>query len=173
MKSIFTICLMVVSSALFNFTAQAAVNTKTKVTPSKILQGSGSIIGGVAGTGFSLLDLRKTQNAKSKIERIVFDIGDLRGRTQKGLPGYYHVQMLQNPSRLVIDFAQMPASRINAQEVQKRLASSMFIKSTELALDPVDQSLNLVLFLKNKPKAKVFQVAGKKTTSKVVVDLTL
>lgn len=165
-------CLMAISLAFFSEIVFAALN-KNQVTPSKILQGSGSIVGGVAGTGFSLLDLRKSQNLKEKVERIVFDVGDLRGRTQKGLPGYYHVQMLQNPNRLVIDFSQMPASKINAKEIQKRLASSMFVKSTELALDPIDQSLNLVFFLKNKPKAKVFQVAGKKSTSKVVVDLTL
>lgn len=165
-------CLMALSLAFISEIVYAAVN-KTKTAPSKILEGTGSMIGGVAGTGFSLLDLRKSQDMKHKAERIVFDIGDLRGRKQKGLPGYYHVQMLQNPSRLVIDFSQMPASKINAQEIQKRLASSMFIKSTELALDPIDQSLNLVLFLKNKPKAKVFQVAGQKSTSKVVVDLIL
>lgn len=165
-------CLMAMTLALLSEMVFAAVN-KQKMAPTKILQGSGSMIGGVAGTGFSLLDLKKSQNPKQKIERLVFDIGDLQGKPQKGLPGYYHVQMLQNPNRLVIDFSQMPASKISPQEVQKRLASSMFIKSTEFSLDPIDQSLNLVLFLKNKPKAKVFQVLGQKTTSKVVVDLTL
>lgn len=163
-------CLMALSLAYVSEVVYAAVS-KAKTAPNKILNGTGSIIGGVAGTGFSLVDLRKSQDAKHNIERLVFDIGDIRGQVQKGLPGYYHVQMLQNPSRLVIDFSQMPASKLNAQEIQKRLSSSAYIKSTELALDPIDQSLNLVLFLKNNPKAKVYQVAGEKNTSKVVVDL--
>ena len=150
--------------------AWAAVN-KTQMAPAKILRESSSVAGGVAGTGFSLLDMRKSQDKKNKIERLVFDIGDLQGKTQKGYPGYYHVQMAQNPSRLIIDFSQMPAAKINAQDIQKRLSASMYVKSSEFALDPIDRSLSLVLFLKNKPRAKVFQVAGKKATSKVIVDL--
>ncbi len=165
-------CLMALILCFLSDVVYAAIN-KPKTTPSKILQGSGSIIGGVAGKGFSLLDLRKSQDIKHKVERVVFDIGTLQGKTLKGLPGYYHAQMLQKPSRLVIDFSQMPASKVNIQEIQKRLKGSMFIKSTELALDPIDQSLSVVLFLKNNPKAKVFQVSGVKNTSKVVLDLTL
>lgn len=162
--------LMAIFMSYISEVTYAAV-TKTKTTPTKILQGTGSIIGGVAGTGFSLLDLRKSQDAKNKIERLVFDIGDIQGKIQKGLPGYYHVQMATNPSRLIIDFSQMPASKINSQEIQKRLGASIYVKSSEFALDPVDKSLNLVLFLKNNPRAKVFQVAGEKSTSKVVIDL--
>jgi len=166
--------LVLFSLVFVGITSLAAVpKAKVAAAPTKILQGTGALIGGAAGTGFSLLDIRKTQDSKKKIERIVMDIGDLKGQNHKGLPGYYHVQLLQNPDRLILDFSQMPVSKLTVGEIQKRLGKSMFVKSSKLAVDPVDQSLNMVFYLKNSPKAKVFQVSGADKTSKVVLDLML
>lgn len=149
--------------------ADAAVPTKNPISP-QIIQGTGVITGGAAGSTFSLLDIRKSQDLKMKAERLVIDVGDSSGKVVKGPPGYFHAQLLQNPARLVIDFSQMPASKMNVQEIKKRLGLSMYIKESKMSLDPVDQSLNMVFFLKNNPKVKIYPVNGKEATSKVVVD---
>src|SRR5438445_3564198 len=89
--------------------AFAAVTKKAAapVVP-KILSGEGATYGGLAGSGFTLLDVRRS--ADKKIERLVFDIGDKAGAVMRGWPGYYHAELKSNPQRLVIDFAQMPTS---------------------------------------------------------------
>ncbi|MNJ99745.1 hypothetical protein D3C87_175260 [compost metagenome] len=152
--------------------AHAAVPAKkTKPQVNKILKGDSVVIGGLAGSGFTLMDVRKTSDAKKKIERIVIDVGDNRGMPMKGLPGYYHAEMQKNPHRLVLDFAQMPNTRIDEMAISNRLKSSMAVKRSAMSLDPIENTLNLTLDLKPNTRARVYQVAGSKTTSKVVIDL--
>jgi len=146
--------------------------TKTKPTAAaKILSGEGVSFGGLAGTGFTLMDLRRTANAKKKIERIVIDVADLNGAPIRGWPGYYYAELKINPQRLVIDFAQMPNANIDQARISQRLKNSLAVLKSSMSLDPVDSSLNLTLDLKPNTKVRLYQVAGKKTTSKVVIDL--
>lgn len=140
--------------------------------PTKILSGQGVSFGGVAGSGFTLLDLRRTATkGKTKIERIVMDVGDRQGQSIKGRPGYYYAELKQNPSRLIIDFSQMPNSKVTAAQMAARFKGSNAVRKSSMSVDPIDSSLNLTLDLKKNTKVRVYQVAGKKTTSKVVVDL--
>lgn len=146
--------------------------SKPAIKPaSKILEGEGASFGGLAGTGFTLLDVRRTADAKKKVERLVMDVGDLQGAPLKGLPGYYFAELKKNPSQLVIDFSQMPNSHIELKTLQNRFKDSLAVKGANLTLDPVDNSLSVTLDLKKNTKVRVYQVAGKKSTSKVVVDL--
>lgn len=151
-----------------------AAVTQPQVKPtssSKLLAGEGASFGGLAGSGFTLLDLRRTADAKKKVERIVIDVGDMNGAPMRGWPGYYFAELKKNPQRLVIDFAQMPNAHIDQKQIAARMAGSLAVLRTNMSLDPVDSSLNLTLDLKKNTKVHVYQVAGKKTTSKVVVDL--
>ncbi|WP_291515600.1 hypothetical protein [Bdellovibrio sp. ArHS] len=151
--------------------AFSAVPAQKPPTAAKILQGQGVSFGGVAGTGFTLLDVRRTADAKKKVERIVMDIGDMNGASLNGLPGYYFAELKKNPSRLVIDFAQMPNANIDQTRLSSLMKNSLAVTGTTLSLDPIDSSLNLTLDLKKNTKVRIYQVAGKKSTSKVVVDL--
>lgn len=161
---------------IFSTSAYGAVPSQKKIAikpqpVSKILAGEGASFGGLAGSGFTLLDVRRTADSKKKIERLVLDVGDIQGAPMKGWPGYYYAELKKNPQRLVIDFSQMPNSRINQQQLKSRLQNSLAVRSSEMTLDPVDNSLNLTLDLKANTKVRIYQVAGKKSTSKVVVDL--
>lgn len=158
------------TTLFFAFSAFAAVAKKpiALVVP-KILADTGATFGGLAGSGFTLLDLRRT--ADKKIERLVFDIGDKSGAMMRGWPGYYHAELKNNPQRLVIDFAQMPNSNLNQALLSARLKNSIAVTRSVLSLEPVDNSLNLTMDLKKNTKVRVYQVMGKTTTSKVVVDL--
>lgn len=147
---------------------------KPKIQPqpaAKILEGEGVTFGGLAGTGFTLTDLRRTADPKKKIERIVIDVGDLQGAPIKGWPGFYHAELKKNPGRLVIDFSQMPNSLIDQRALAAKMSGSLGVLKTSMSMDPMDSSLNLTMDLKKNTKVKVYQVSGKSSTSKVVIDL--
>jgi hypothetical protein len=139
--------------------------------PGKILSGTGSKAGGIAGPGFTLLDIKSNFNRQAGIERLLIDVGDIDGRQRKGYPGYFQVELQNNSRRVVIDFAQMPASLVDVKKVQEKFKDSIFVKRAKMLADPSDDTLSLVLDLKKPAKLKVFQVPGQKTTSKVVLDL--
>lgn len=151
--------------------ASAAIPAKPKSPVGKILVTEGQATGGVAGTGFSLMDLRRSSDAKKKIERIVIDFGDMEGKPQKGLPAYFHAELKKNPNRLVLDFNQTPNSRLDEGRLANRFKGSLFVKKSSMILDPEDKALNLTLDLAPGTFARVFQVKGEKTTAKVVIDL--
>ncbi|MGZ3770887.1 MAG: hypothetical protein ACXVCP_12235 [Bdellovibrio sp.] len=159
--------------AFFIAAPSLAAVSKQAVKPSasKILVGEGTSFGGLAGNGFTLMDVRRTADKSKKIERIVMDVGDRNGAALRGWPGYYFVELKKNPQRLVIDFAQMPNSNIDQKQLAMKLKNSFAVTNTTLSLDPLDSSLNLTMDLKKNTKVRVYQVAGKKSTSKVVVDL--
>jgi hypothetical protein len=160
------------ATLILTSSAFAAIPAKKQVVaPMRILVGEGVSIGGLAGTGFTLLDLRRTADRKKKIERLVLDVGDRTGAVMKGWPGYYHAELKKNPSRLVLDFAQMGSSRIDQVSLNTRLKNSLAIQKSNITVDPVDSTLNLTLDLKPNTRVRVAQVPGKKMTSKVVVDL--
>ncbi len=161
-------------ASLFAASSLAAVppQKNASVTPAaKILAGEGASFGGLAGSGFTLLDVRRTADNKKKIERLVMDVGDIHGAPMRGWPGYYYAELKKNPQRLVIDFSQMPHSNIDAKGLNATFKGSMSVRKSAMSVDPVDNSLSLTLDLKPNTKVRVYQVAGKKTTSKVVVDL--
>lgn len=146
-----------------------SINTFASIP--KVLFKKGSVIGGVSGLGYTLLDLKYSESKNKKIERVVFEIGDIKGLPNKGLPGFYHVELKDKPNQLVIDFSQMPNSRLSELELKNKLKKSKFVSNTQMILDPVSMGLNLAINLKKNVKVKVYQVAGNKHTSKVVIDL--
>ena len=126
-------------------------------------------IGGQAGSGFSLLKIQRMANQKKGIERLVFHIGTKEGYLLKGLPGYFNVQ--NKGQKIVIDFAQMPLSKINEKLLKEILKSSNLITGSKIIKDPIDQTLTLSLNLKQKSKMKIIQVKGEKETARLVLDI--
>lgn len=168
--SLLLMCLTLVG--VFSIESRAALppTTKNSPKPTKILSGQGMVTGGQAGTGFSLKAVEWSKLAGK--ERLILDVADLNGAPIRGFPGYYHVELQQKPRRrLVIDFAQTPNTFLDEKDILKKVKGSAAISGASFVLDPTDQTLSLILDLKKDVKAQVFQVAGKKNTSRVVVDL--
>lgn len=161
---IFFLILGFISYAALPPTGQQAKN---------IIKYNGALHGGVAGSGFSLLKVNRHYFSQKNAERWVVDIGDLKGRAHKGLPGYYHVQVTQNPPQMIVDFNQMPVSVFNELELTKMIKSSVYISKGRLLSDPTDKTLTMIFDLKKPVQVKVLQVKGQKETSKLVFDLTL
>lgn len=159
-------------SLVVSISTMAAIPTASQGAKN-ILKYQGALNGGVAGTGFSLLKMSKMALAQNNLERWVIDIGDIKGRVNKGVPGFYHVQLTQNPAQLVIDFSQMPVAVFTDAELTKMVQSSVFMSKGRLLSDPTDKTLTMIFDLKKPAQVKVMQVLGKKETSKLVLDLTL
>ncbi len=152
------------------FQAQGALKP-LPVKPQKILIGSGSMAGGIAGTGFSLMNLKTMTNLQTRSERLMFDVGDIDGHPMKGLPGYFNVELKNNAKRIVVDFSQMPTTLMDSKALSERLKKSTYVQSVKMLSDPSDHTLSLIMELKKPVKLKVFQVPGQKSTSKLVLDL--
>lgn len=154
------------------FAAVSKKDVKKAAQPqvAKILNSTGNTFGGVAGSGFTLLDVRRTASAKKKMERVVIDIGDREGKKLLGRPGFYFAEYQKKNNRLILDFAQMPSSKINQAKLARILKNSKAVKTSRMSLDPMDNALNLSLDLRKNTKVKVYPVTGKKATSKVVLD---
>lgn len=130
----------------------------------------GKVIGGEAGQGFSLLKVSVLPRPGNG-ERWVLDIGNHQGSVNKGKPGYYHVEMNQDLRKLSIDLAQLRLNKMSDLQLKQVVTKSNFLTSPILVKDPSDQSMNLSFRLKKNIKVKVFQVAGVKGTSRIVLDL--
>lgn len=151
---------------------RAALPTSPNVPrPMKVLSDQGALIGGAAtGSPMTIKDVRLVKVGVR--ERLIVDVTDVKGAPIKGPPGYYHVELKRKPSKqLVIDFAQTTGSFMNEAALKERLKTSQKIVSSRLMVDPYDQSVVLVLDLKEAAQVQVFQVPGKKATGRVVVDL--
>lgn len=162
--------LLILGLGLF-LQAHAAVKPTLPAKPQKLLVGSGALSGGIAGTGFSLMNLKSTTNPQARLERLMIDVGDIDGHSMKGLPGYFNVELQNSAKRIVIDFSQMPTTLMDVKALSSRLNKSMYVSSVKMLSDPSDNTLSLIMDLKKPVKLKVFQVPGQKTTSKVVLDL--
>lgn len=126
-------------------------------------------IGGVAGPGFSLINMHKISNKSGKSERLIFSIGNQEGQGITGAPGYFNVQN-QN-KRITLDFAQMPTSKLNEKAIRQILKDSKFVREVRVLQDPVDRTLTLILDTNQPVKIKTLQVKGQKQTARVVLDI--
>jgi hypothetical protein len=126
-------------------------------------------IGGQAGPGFSLLKIQHMAQEKTGQERIVFHIGTKEGFFLKGTPGYFNA--LNHNKKIVLDFSQMPTSKLSEKSIQEIFKSSRLIKKTRLIKDPIDQSLSVELELHHPARMKLIPIKGEKQTARLVLDI--
>lgn len=157
---------------LFSFYLLAAIPSSS-VSTNNILKFQGALTGGQAGNGFSLLKLDKVFFQNLNSERWIVDVGNLKGKENKGLPGYYHVQLQKNPPQVIINFNQMPVSLVDELQLSKFIKDSIYVRNGRLLSDPTDKTLTLILDLKKPLQLKVLQIKGQKKTSKLVLDMFL
>jgi hypothetical protein len=150
--------------------SQAAI-PKANVTPARILHSSGVAMGGKAGGALSLMDFRRSTSPKSKMERFVLDFGGADMKEAKGLVGYYHAELQENPSRLVLELPQTFASLLPEKEILKRLEKSLYVKRAQIGFDRNLQSMTLIFELKRPVQARVARVDNPETSGKIVIDL--
>lgn len=131
----------------------------------------GVVVGGRAGQGFSLLNVRRDLSVAKKMERIILDIGDLEGRPIRGQAAYFHASIEKNPPRVVIDLAQLNRAGVNEQKLKQIFLKSPYVKKVELTSDPEDRSANMTILLKQKMGVEIFEMPAHNRTSRIIIDL--
>lgn len=132
---------------------------------------TGVVIGGQAGTGFTLLNVRRESSNKLAMERIIFDMGDRDGQPLLKKLGYFHVSVEKNPSRIVIDLSQVSRSRVSEINLAKMFEKSPFVSKVEMSMEPEDNAAKIVLNTKVPVAAEIFEMPSDKKASRLVVDL--
>jgi hypothetical protein len=158
------------SFLVFEQNEARALPAPLQVQPGKILRPAttGSFIGGRAGGIFSLLGV-KPEIIGGKTERITFLYGDKDGRLQKGEPGFFHISLDRNSRRIVLDFAQVQQTSVDQKKLAKIMGQSKFVESTEMTMDPIDGSTNVILNLNQAVRLRVDSSTGDQTS--VVIEL--
>jgi hypothetical protein len=131
----------------------------------------GVFTGGKAGTGTTLLGIRRRFSAKAKIERVIVDLGDKDAKPSGKNMGYFQASVDARQMRVILDLAQLRSSALSEQRVQDIFRNSPFVKSVEFTLDPEDRAGTLVLNLKRPMRLEVFQLRVNKKPARVVMDM--
>jgi hypothetical protein len=131
----------------------------------------GVVLGGEAGPGFTLLNIRRQNSPKLGLERVILDIGSRDGKPLLKKLGYFHVSVEQNPARVVIDLMQTSQSRVNEAALARMFSKSPFVKTVQMVMEPEDGSAKIVLNTRMPVAAEVFRLTSEKKPSRIVVDL--
>lgn len=163
---------IVVGFALFGLHVSSAFAAipKAQVTPARILNGAGVAMGGTSGPALALMDFRRSVSKKNNVERFVLDFGSADLKETKGLVGYYHAELQDNPSRFILELPQTFATRLPEKEILKRLQNSLYVRQAKVDFDRNLQSMTLIFQLKQNVQAKVVRVDNPATTGKIVID---
>jgi hypothetical protein len=130
---------------------------------------SGVVVGGIAGDGFSILRVQKL-TAPDGAERLVILYGNGFGQPVKTDPGYFHINVDDKHGRVSIDLAQVQKTAVDDKELAKLFSGSKLVAATEITMDPIDLSTNILLNLKQPTdvRAAIDDYKGART---LVIDL--
>jgi hypothetical protein len=132
----------------------------------------GVFTGGHAGTGSSLLSVRRAYSPKAQLERVIVDMGDKDAQPAGKDMGYFQASMDSHNRRIVLDISQLRYSKVSEQQVQNIFRKSPYVASVAFTLDPEDKAATMVLNLKRPMKLEVFQLLKNKKPARIVMDLT-
>ena len=161
---------LVVSLCGWGFQAESASRYK-KSLDKKVGSyiSKGTFVGGRVSRGFTLLNVRRSFSKKKRMERVILDIGNLKGKPSMGEVSYYHVAV--EPSRVSIDLSQVARSGVDQQKMLRIFKKSPLVKRSEITYDPEDRTTSLVLKFKRPTMVEVFHVASPDTPGRIVLDM--
>ena len=134
----------------------------------------GVFTGGEAGArSFTLLDVRRIYSKKDRIERVLIDLGDEKGRALKNTTSYFQVSIAKARSRVVIDLPQITGSNVDQARIQRLFRRSPAVKKVKVSYDPADSNITIQLELKRLAKLEVFKISPKDKPSRIAVDLKI
>jgi len=165
---------MVVMGLLGSGMAQGATPYKRTLTVKKneYIQ-DGVFTGGQAGSGVTLLGVRRVHSPKAKLERIILDLGNKEGKVAKGEQlGYFQASVDSQRNRIVLDLAQLRLSQVTETKLKEMFRKSPYVRSVELTMDPEDSAGSLVLNLRQPMRLEVFRLVPPGKAARVVMDIT-
>jgi len=163
--------LLMIALMVAPFAFSASIYKKALDTKKDQYLTTGVVIGGQAGSGFTLLNVRRESSNKLAMERIIFDMGDREGQPLLKKLGYFHVSVEKNPSRVIIDLSQVARSRVSEINLAKMFEKSPFVAKVEMSMEPEDNAAKIVLNTKVPIAAEIFEMPSDKKASRLVIDL--
>lgn len=165
--------ILAASLVLIAHTAFAVSPYKRALTIKKnVYTDDGVFVGGKAGSGLSLLNVRRIFSPKASLERVILEVGDKEAKPAGRQMGYFQVSLESKNNRAVVDLTQLKLSRVSEVAVQNLFKKSRFVKSVGLTLDPEDKAGTLVLNFHRPMKLEVFQVLKDGQPGRIVLDLS-
>lgn len=131
----------------------------------------GVFLGGKAGTGATILGVRRAFSKKAEIERVIVDLGDAQAKPAGKNPSYFQASVDQKTNRVVLDLAQLRMSLVTEQKLKEIFKNSPYVSSVEFTLDPEDKAGTLVLNLRHPTQLEVFELLDHKKPARIVLDL--
>lgn len=131
----------------------------------------GVFTGGAAGSGCSLLAVRRVYSKKAQIERVIVDMGDRQAKPVGKKLGYFQASVDQKRMRIVLDLAQLQASAVTEPKLKELFAKSPYVASAEFTIDPEDKTGTIVLNMKQPMTLEVFESLADKKPARVVMDM--
>lgn len=160
--------ILAISPAAFS----ASIYKKALSTKTNDYVGQGVVIGGQAGPGFTLLNVRRQNTKNLALERVILDIGDKEGKPMLNRLGYFHVAVEKEPSRVIIDLSQVLRSRVSEIELGRLFLKSPFIRKAEMSMEAGDNTAKIVLSTKVPVIAEIFQMpSADKKPGRIVIDI--
>ncbi len=158
-------------SLLIDLSVAQAAPQQTNIKPQPLGKyiRNGVVVGGIAGDAFSILRVQKLLAADGG-ERLVILYGNGFGQPVKTDPGYFHVNVDEKRGRISIDLAQVQKTAVDDKQLAKLFSGSKLVAATEMTMDPIDLSTNILLNLR-KPalvKAAIDDYKGART---LVIDI--
>lgn len=153
-------------------TEAASPYKKTLSVKKNNYSADGVFIGGKAGAGTTLLNVRRIFSPKAQVERLVLDLGDKDAKPSGKEIGYFQVSMDSAQNRAVIDLAQLKLSRVSETAVRNLFKKSPYVETVNLTLDPEDKAGTMVVQFKKPMKMEVFQQLKSGHPGRVVIDFT-
>lgn len=166
---VFLLPLVLIGSEVF---AASPYKQSLTVKKNSYIQ-DGVFTGGQAGSGSTLLGVRRAYSAKAKLERVIVDMGDKDGKSARPENmGYFQASVDASRNRVVLDLAQLKMSMVTERSLAETFKKSPYVKSVEFTLDPEDKAGSLVLNLKRPMRLETFRISAPGKPARVVMDLT-
>lgn len=157
----------------FSITNDANALVEKRAFPRKTHQylNDGVFIGGKAGRGFSLIGIDRKLGKATKIERILFDIGDELGAPVSDGPGYFHIEISKRNKQIIVNLAQAQRSLVSEEDLRKKLSGSPYVQLARVIYDPEDKATSFILKMRQDVKVEVFSPQNKSEPGRIILDL--
>ena len=132
---------------------------------------AGVFTGGTAGTGTSILAVRRSFSRKTALERVTVELGDREAKPVGDKMGYFQAGLDARNNRLTLDVSQLRMSKVSEGQVQRLFKGSALVAGVSFTLDPEDNAATMVLDLKKPVRLEVYRTVKRGAPARIVMDL--
>lgn len=163
--------IIVLLTLLFAYLSSSAAVPKSVDRMGAWLSSPGAIRGGVATPRISIRDFRFIKSQKTAAERLIFEFGDKEFKPLLSGPGYYQIQLKNNPTQVVVNFSQTLNNKIDPLVLMQRLKKSSYVKNVRVEFDRSNQSMNFIFDLKSMVSVRASSVKEAKQAGRLFLDM--